>query len=142
VSPARMKPFIGAIPYTDVTDLRRVIDSTGYTCDDWGVNGVANSVNEPVTPRDGIPVIDAGVRSLFTEKRVSEHETGVLKSVNAETPLPEGVTPYTLQNIKGAYDAGWSLRDIAKLVKLEGRHYRKFKAACTYLGIAQVAEEA
>ena len=50
ISPARMKPFLGAIPKTDISDLQYAIESTGYT-----VNGAASRPKGPIVDANPAP---------------------------------------------------------------------------------------
>lgn len=130
IAPARMQPFIGAIPFTEEDDLRYVIDATGYVregYDDYGT---------PLPDTDETPVVDGNITvSAFPGVYPLFPGNG-----NAETVLPDGITDFQLEQIEGMYKANWPLREIAKMVHLSGRNYWKFQAACEYLGIAQKQE--
>lgn len=56
------------------------------------------------------------------------------QSEDDEQP-PEGVTWEQLDQIEKCWNANWRLRDISRYVKLNGRKYDRFRAACEYLGI-------
>lgn len=136
VAAARMKTFLGAIPLTDVDDLRYVIETTGYTRDGWDnaetVNSGGNNGNKDTEPMEALPVNI----SVFPKNTPMAIESDISTNGNTTIPLPEGVTSRDLEQILRAYHANWPLRDIAKLVKMEGRNYHRFKAACDYLGIS------
>lgn len=139
IAPARMQPFIGAIPFTEEADLRAVIESTGYVRDGYESDAeterntdgnMANGLSERDEPVSGNV-------SAFRRKPVFE---GFVGNRNEETPLPAGVTEWHLNEIRKAYLANWPLRDIAAQVHLSGGSYWKFTAALAYLGLAQEQE--
>lgn len=143
IAPARMQPFLGAIPFTEEDDLRYVIESTGYVRD--GYDDFAG--NGDTTIIDTLPGLaeqrygnTGSLGNVYPFPPVNGNQTAFPGNGNTETALPEGVTEFMLKQIKGMYEANWPLRDIAGMVKLSGRNYWKFKAACEYLGIAQKQE--
>lgn len=78
VAPARMKPFVGAIPMTDVDDLRYVIEQTGYQREGWDEQG-QQSVSDgqrlwivPDTEEEGVP---AGQDDLL-ERGIGAYQSG------------------------------------------------------------------
>lgn len=137
IAPARMQPFIGAIPFTEEDDLRYVIESTGYVRDGYD----SGNDGDVTTGEMEAQYQDVSRISRLPEIGGNGLQTAFSGNGNAEMPIPPGVTEHQLEQIKGMYDAQWPMGEIARFVKLSGRNYWKFKAACAYLGIGLVAEQ-
>ncbi|HEX7736924.1 MAG TPA: hypothetical protein VF458_18910, partial [Ktedonobacteraceae bacterium] len=154
-----LRATIVSIPLTTVEDIRALLAEGNYQLEDedeededwWGNaetpgsggNGPGNAggstVNRLVAPFErhsgnNVMAFPEHAKNPRKQAKMPGFDEG-----NAETqaplPLPDGVTWNQLHQIQGAYEAGWPLRDIAQLVKMDGRRYAKFKAACEYLGI-------
>lgn len=101
-----------------------------------------NDMEEDLTPL--VDYDEEEGRNTEAIRNISPFPTGNSQkgaSVSGNAPFPKGVTDFQLDQINGMYEAGWNLRDIAPMVHLSGGSYKKFQAACAYLGIA-VEQEA
>lgn len=140
IAPARMQPFVGAIPLTEESDLRYVIESTGYVRDGYDSFSDGNDGDVDTGELEAQNESISNV-SRFPGNGGNASFTAFSGNGNAEMPIPPGVTDVQLEQIKGMYDAQWPMGEIARFVKLSGRNYWKFKAACAYLGIGLATEQ-
>lgn len=135
---ALLQTILVSIPYTTVEDIRYLLDErdgwkrgNGEMPGNEGVNG-GKRLPEPAEMKRGN--VSAFPGNAFSQEKKPVFDEKMDVEIDEED-LPEGVTLSDLEQIQGAYEAGWALGEIARLVKMDGRKYHRFKAACAYLGI-------